>query len=56
MKYEQKTNNTGKTNHYNTSQNQVDKNHLYNLLYAGRITLKEYLQKVKVLELENAEA
>ena len=25
----------------------VNENHLYSLLYAGRITLKEYLERVK---------
>lgn len=55
MKYAQK-NNTSNNNRSLDQSYQMDKNHLYNLLYAGRITLKEYLQKVKTIELEPADA
>jgi hypothetical protein len=56
MKHEIK-NTTSKEKSNNREQKViVNKNHLYNLLFAGRISLKEYLQKINEEELQHQAA
>lgn len=47
MKQERKSNHTQNNISEQAPVMQEDKHYLYNLLFAGRITLKEYLKEIK---------